>query len=70
MKKRRPFNQRHPHLHILAVAVLVIMVWRGVWGLLDAYLFPNNLFLSYVTSLAIGLAVLYFNDFSLSELKS
>lgn len=67
-KKHIPFKKRYPHLHTLATVALVIMVWRGVWGLLDHYLFPNDLFLSYSISAVVGVVLLYLNDFSLKEL--
>lgn len=42
----------------LFVGVGVIAFWRGTWGLLDMYLFPNNDFLSVVSSVAIGFVIL------------
>ena len=42
----------------LALVVAVVMVWRGVWGLLDEYLLPKNPRLSYWISFIIGLVLL------------
>jgi len=53
---------------LLLLAIGVVLVWRGLWGLIDIYLFPNNAFLSHGLSLIIGLAILYANDRKLSEL--
>lgn len=36
----------------------LIAFWRGIWGLLDIYLFPNNEPLSMISSLFIGFAIL------------
>ena len=41
-----------------ALVVAVVMVWRGVWGLLDEYLLPQNPKLSYWISFIIGLVLL------------
>lgn len=39
----------------------VIMLWRGVWGLMDVFLFPGNYILSYSASILLG-AVFIFID--------
>jgi len=67
--KRGGFKKRHPHIHVLATVILVIMVWRGVWGLLDTYLFPGDALMSDIASVIIGVLLLYLNDFSLDELR-
>ena len=53
---------------LLVLAIGVVAIWRGVWGLMDLYLFPNNPALSFIISIAIGLFILYFNDRKLNEL--
>lgn len=42
----------------LVLVIAVVMVWRGVWGLLDEYLLPQNPKLSYWISFIIGLVML------------
>jgi low temperature requirement protein LtrA len=44
-------------IYLLAV-LSVVMVWRGMWGLLDEYLWPKNPRRSYLASLLIGLVML------------
>ncbi len=44
----------------LAAVLSVVMVWRGMWGLLDEYLWPNNRKRSYWASLLIGIVALAF----------
>ncbi|XP_059619238.1 uncharacterized protein LOC132263474 [Phlebotomus argentipes] len=39
---------------VLCVGTLVVFVWRGVWLLMDLYLFPTDTHLSAFLSLAIG----------------
>jgi len=46
----------------------IIVFWRGVWGLLDLYLFPDQPLLSYIICIIIGLAIVFINDSSISEL--
>ena len=64
------FKNRHTNIYFFIIGIALIMVWRGIWGVLDLYLFPDNALLSYLVSAGLGLGILYFNDFSLSELSS
>lgn len=57
------------HLRTLLTVLGIVMVWRGVWALLDVYLFPNNLLLSYIASIILGLLILYIPDYDLKELE-
>lgn len=49
---------KHPLYRVLSIAIAVVFFWRGVWGLMDLYIFPDNLTLSYIISLVIGLGIL------------
>jgi len=53
---------------ILLIAIGVVFVWRGIWGITDLYLFPNNPTLSLIVSIMIGLVILYTNDKKIDEL--
>lgn len=46
----------------------VILLWKGIGGLLDYYIFPGYPLISDLISIVLGLAILYADDFSLSEL--
>ena len=46
-------------MHILLIAIAVVLFWRGAWGLMDLYVFPENTLLSYITSLVLGLVILF-----------
>ena len=59
----------HPSVNAIVVILAIIMLWRGVWGLLDVYLFPGSPTLSYLISISLGALVLYLDDFSLKDLK-
>jgi hypothetical protein len=37
----------------------IIAFWRGAWGLMDMYLFPNNHELSLWISVFLGVFILY-----------
>ncbi len=43
----------------LLIAFAIVLFWRGMWGLLDIYLYPHNLVLSYAISIAAGVVILY-----------
>ena len=45
-------------LFAIIIAFAVISFWRGVWGLMDIYLFPENAELSLWSSVILGLAIL------------
>lgn len=46
---------------IIGVVFAIVLFWRGTWGLLDLYLFPDNMLLSYLISAAAGIIILYFS---------
>jgi len=46
-------------LIIIIAAFAAVSFWRAVWGLMDIYLFPGNYTLSLITSLLIGLLILF-----------
>ncbi len=69
LKLYRRFKKRYKILHILIVATAVVMFWRGIWGILDTYLLPDNTLLSYTISVFVAFGILYFDDFHLKELE-
>ncbi len=46
----------------------VVFVWRGLWNLMDMYIFPDRPFLSNLVSIGIGLFLLYLPDEDIKEL--
>lgn len=42
----------------LLVDVAAIMIWRGVWGFMDIYLFPTQAELSFAVSIFAGIVLL------------
>ncbi len=45
---------------VILIAVAVVLFWRGAWGLMDLYVFPDHELISYIVSLAAGLVILFF----------
>lgn len=56
------------NVKIVIMTIAVVLIWRGVWGFCDHYLFPNHQDISYGISLAVGLFLLWVDDFSIDEL--
>jgi len=61
-------EKRRTNLYLIFAGVAIIMFWRGLWGLMDLYLFPGNPALSYFISAIAGITIIYFNDRRLKEL--
>ncbi|MEY2641223.1 MAG: hypothetical protein RL150_616 [Candidatus Parcubacteria bacterium] len=64
---------KNPNLNLILSLIAVVWLWRGIWGLTDAVVFASTPFdlehlLGYGVPILIGIAYLYFNDYSISEL--
>ncbi len=44
---------------ILISALAIISLWRGIWGLMDIYLFPTKKTISLIISILFGLIILF-----------
>jgi hypothetical protein len=63
------YKLKNSHLFLaLLIGTAVISVWRGIWNLLDLYLYPNDLVLSSILSITIGLIILIFTHQTAKEL--
>ncbi len=67
--KLQALKTLHPTANALVIIFAIIMVWRGIWGLLDIYFFPGYPTFSHVTCLLIGAGILYMDDFRIDNLK-
>ncbi len=54
----KSLESEHGTLFAMLVGLAVVFYWRGVWGLIDLFLFPDNEALSYAVSILLGLVVL------------
>jgi len=61
-------KHRHQHLFILIIATSAVLFWRGIWGLADELLFPNNYLMSSIASLVIAVLVLWAAHYSFRNL--
>ncbi|MCK4649887.1 hypothetical protein KAT36_01515 [Candidatus Pacearchaeota archaeon] len=52
----------------LLIAFAIISFWRGIWGIMDIYLFPKNLLLSFISSILIGIIIVYSTKHTLKSL--
>lgn len=66
------FNRlsQYPNLMIIYKAIAMIMVWCGIWGLLETYVFPDDPGLRYVSVFVVGIFLLYIDDGSIDELAN
>jgi len=56
----------------IAIIFGLVLVWRGVWHLLDgvdAFFFQGNHFWTAIPGIAIGLLILYLPDKDLKEIE-
>jgi len=68
-KVKRFFNSNKT-LRLVVDFLGMIIIWRGVWGLLDMYVFPGRPLLSYLTSIALGIVLLVIDGDGLDDLKN
>ena len=52
-------KKHHQVLFSLLILLGVVLVWRGMLNLINTYWFPNQLVLSNVTGMVIGVLILY-----------
>jgi len=65
IKKLKPIKKA---LFTLLIGFSVVAFWRGAWGVLDIYLFPNSYELSSWISMLVGLIVLWLTHHWTKEL--
>jgi len=71
MFKRYKKTRSHFHrsIYYLITGLGIVVFWRGIWGLLDIYLLPNNPEWSYLISTVAGLFILFLNDYSFDDIS-
>lgn len=58
LKAFQKLEYRHQALFTILVLVGIVTFWRGLWRMLDVYLFPESPALSIGTSIGFGLVIL------------
>jgi len=70
-KKHKSWHELRT-IHKVGFAVLigfaVISFWRGIWGLMDLYLLPNDYAFSLWISVFLGLVILIITGYAKREL--
>ncbi|MDD4135637.1 MAG: hypothetical protein PHN66_01035 [Candidatus Shapirobacteria bacterium] len=69
LKKFREYLSKKKFISLLIEVIGVVLIWRGVWGILDIYLFPNYPIASYLSSILIGFLFVWIDDRKLDELE-
>ena len=63
LRKFKKFKKNHnSNVNILIECVAIIMIWRGVWDLLEMYILPENQLVSNITCIIVGIIVLLWDD--------
>ena len=57
------------NLDTLILAIAIILVWRGVWGLADLYLFPSMPVLSFTISILSGIIILFVHNLKKQDIS-
>ena len=61
-------NPKGTFYHVLLTVVAVVMVWRGIWNLLDEYMVIEHPLVNSLVSIFVGVVLLYFLDRNLRKL--
>ncbi len=70
LKQLKKLIENHrSNLNILIECIAIIMIWRGVWDLLEIYIIPNNPLASNIICIVIWIIVLLLDDWRLWELE-
>ncbi|MFC1647942.1 hypothetical protein ACFL1B_00630 [Nanoarchaeota archaeon] len=59
---------KHQIIFAILIAFAVISIWRGLWGMWDFYIYPNNYELSLWISFVVGLVILLLTGYATKEL--
>jgi hypothetical protein len=62
MIKKGEKKRRKKVLHTIFIAFAIVAFWRGVWGLMDIYLLPNQPEFSFWISIFIGIIILIYTE--------
>jgi len=68
MKHRKKFSRYEKFIRIIIVASAIVLFWRGVWGIADVLLFPDNYLASSFISLIAGITILALTHESFKDL--
>lgn len=67
MKKLKKLKKHHQLFYSLIILSGVVCLWRGLWGLLDIYLIPNNEPFSFTLSLVLGIVIISITHYTIDK---
>ena len=67
-KLKLSFKPTKTFFSMFMIGLAVILIWRGIWNLLDEYFLPDNFVASNVIGIIVGLLILYLPDKDIKEL--
>ncbi|MDA1343298.1 MAG: hypothetical protein O2966_05430 [Proteobacteria bacterium] len=67
--KLKQLKSLYPSANVIVIVFAIILLWNGVWGLLDTYLFPGSPTFSNLLCITLGAVILYLDDFKIENLK-
>jgi len=67
-KKFPSLKTHHQLLFSLIIMSGMISLWRGIWGLLDLYLFPGQPNISAVISVILGIFVISVTHYTIDKI--
>lgn len=68
MKNNKKKRNLKNILFTIVIAFAIVSFWRGIWGLMDLYLFPENQVVSLLVSVLLGIIILYLSKHLLTSL--
>ncbi|MCK5282955.1 MAG: hypothetical protein KAK00_06100 [Nanoarchaeota archaeon] len=66
-KRWHRFKKHHRLTLSLIILSGIIFFWRGLWGLLETYLYPENPQISFFISLSLGIIILAITHYSIEK---
>lgn len=55
---KKSIEKPFPILNSILIGTAVVLYWRGMWGVIDLYLYPQNPSVSYIISMVMGIVFL------------
>lgn len=68
IKKLSNLKKHHQLVFSSIVLSGVVCLWRGIWGLLDIYLIPENLSLSFTLSVIMGAVIITVTHYTIDKM--
>lgn len=68
IKKITTFKRKHKVCFAILIGLAVVAFWRGAWGIMDVYIFPDNYGLSSLICLVAGIGLLWVTNYVVEEL--